>query len=54
MGWSRDFFDLTFLNAGIVVSSLGGAALAVAGLWLTDDRFVPNLRGEEPAERPVP
>jgi len=51
----RGFFELAVPNAGIVLSSLGGAALAITGLWLTDDRFVPSLRRAEPrGERPVP
>jgi hypothetical protein len=53
-GW-RDFFELAVPNAGIVLSSLGGAALAVTGLWLTDDRFVPALgQGERRGGTPVP
>jgi magnesium-transporting ATPase (P-type) len=43
----RDFFELAVPNAGVVLSSLGGAALAITGLWLTDDRFVPALRDDE-------
>ncbi len=48
----RDFFELAVPNAGVVLSSLGGATLAITGLWLTDDRFVPALRAGEPALRP--
>ena len=38
---SRDFFDLASPGAGIVLSAIGGSALAIAGLSLTDERFVP-------------
>jgi cation-transporting ATPase E len=38
----RDFFALTVPGAGGVFIALAGSALAVAGLWLTDDRFVPG------------
>jgi magnesium-transporting ATPase (P-type) len=42
----RGFFALTVPDFGAVLISLCGAALAIAGLWLTDDRFVPGvLRG---------
>jgi len=39
----REFFALTAPGAGGVVISIAGAALAIAGLWLTDDRFVPGV-----------
>src|SRR5262249_41334341 len=35
----REFFALTVLGAGGVFIALAGAALAVGGLWMTDDRF---------------
>jgi magnesium-transporting ATPase (P-type) len=42
----RSFFALDVPGPGGVFVALAGAALAVAGLWLTDDRFVPGfLRG---------
>jgi hypothetical protein len=47
----RDFFELAVPNAGIILSALGGSALAIGGLWLTDDRFVPNL-GPPKRKRP--
>ena len=47
----RDFFSLAVPNAGVVVSSLGGAVLAVVGLVLTDDRFVPHVGDERAARR---
>jgi magnesium-transporting ATPase (P-type) len=39
----RHFFALTVPGAGGIFVALAGAALAVAGLWLTDDRFVPGV-----------
>jgi hypothetical protein len=39
----REFFALTVPGIGSVLIALGGAALAVTGLWLTDDRFVPGV-----------
>jgi cation-transporting P-type ATPase E len=39
----RDFFALDVPSPGGVFVVLLGAALAVAGLWLTDDRFVPGV-----------
>ncbi len=39
---TRHFFALTVPGPGGVFLALAGAALAVAGLWLTDDRFVPG------------
>jgi P-type E1-E2 ATPase len=55
MGWSQDFFALAAPNATIVLCSIGGAALAIGGLWLTDDRFTVSLRREESrAGRRVP
>jgi P-type E1-E2 ATPase len=41
---TRDFFELAVPNAAIVLCSIGGSALAITGLWLTDDRFVPGIR----------
>jgi cation-transporting P-type ATPase E len=40
---TRSFFALTVLGPGGVVIALAGAGLAVVGLWLTDDRFVPGV-----------
>jgi cation-transporting P-type ATPase E len=39
---TRSFFALTVPGAGGAFLALAGAALAIAGLWLTDDRFVPG------------
>jgi len=41
---TRDFFMLSQPTAAIMLCSFGGSALAITGLWLTDDRFVPSLR----------
>jgi P-type E1-E2 ATPase len=40
---TRQFFALDVPGVGGVFVVLAGAALAVAGLWLTDDRFVPGV-----------
>jgi P-type E1-E2 ATPase len=40
---TRDFFQLAVPNAAIVLSAIGGSAVAICGLWLTDDRFVPAV-----------
>jgi magnesium-transporting ATPase (P-type) len=40
--FARHFFALDVPGIGGVFVVLAGAALAVAGLWLTDDRFVPG------------
>jgi cation-transporting ATPase E len=37
----REFFELASLDPVIVILAAVGAALAVSGLWLTDERFVP-------------
>jgi cation-transporting P-type ATPase E len=41
--FARHFFALDVPGAGGIFVILAGAALAVAGLWLTDDRFVPGV-----------
>ena len=42
---TRDFFELAVPERGDhPLGSIGGSAFAIAGLWLTDDRFVPTLR----------
>jgi magnesium-transporting ATPase (P-type) len=45
---TRDFFELAAPSAAIVLCSLGGSAIAIAGLWLTDDRFALRLLEDEP------
>jgi P-type E1-E2 ATPase len=51
---TRDFFQLSQPTAAIMLCSIGGSALAITGLWLTDDRFVPGLRlPKGPPRRPV-
>src|SRR5262249_4133487 len=37
----RNFFALAPFDLVLILIALFGAALAVTGLWLTDDRFVP-------------
>ena len=39
---TRHFFALSIPGPGGIFLALAGAALAVGGLWLTDDRFVPG------------
>jgi P-type E1-E2 ATPase len=41
---TRHFFELEVPDTWAVIAILGGVALSVAGLALTDDRFVPDLR----------
>jgi cation-transporting ATPase E len=41
---TRDFFELAVPNAAVVLCSLGGSAIAIAGLVLMDDRFAIRLR----------
>ena len=41
---TRDFFDLSAPTFAIVVISVAGAAVSIAGLWLSDDQFVPGRR----------
>ena len=53
--FTRDFFELAIPSAGVVLCSIGGAFLAIAGLALMDDRFIPSfLRGESATDVPVP
>jgi cation-transporting ATPase E len=42
-GWTRDFFELAVPGAWEIVAILGGAGLAIGGLVLTDQRFVPRV-----------
>jgi cation-transporting P-type ATPase E len=59
-GPTRSFFELVVPGAWALVGILGGAALAVLGLYATDERFVPRaaadvfLRGREQGDRPLP
>jgi cation-transporting P-type ATPase E len=41
---TRSFFELAVPNAAIVLCSIGGAAIAIAGLALMDDRFASPFR----------
>ncbi len=45
----RDFFELSGLTPIVATISLAGASVAIAGLWLTDARFVPG-RAHVPTE----
>jgi P-type E1-E2 ATPase len=38
----REFFQLAVPGVTACLTALGGAGLAVAGLWLTDERFTPG------------
>ena len=40
----RDFFELTVPGLRILITSAVGASLAIGFLWLTHERFVPDLR----------
>jgi P-type E1-E2 ATPase len=44
IGATRDFFELAVPGFWSLVAIAGGTALTVTLLWLTDDRFVPDLR----------
>ena len=55
LAFARDFFALAIPNAGIVMCSLVGSAIAIAGLAMMDERFVPSfLRRGSTADTPVP
>jgi hypothetical protein len=41
--FARHFFALDVPGIGGIFVIFMGAALAVVGLWLTDDRFVPGV-----------
>jgi magnesium-transporting ATPase (P-type) len=43
---TRSFFELAAPGPAVLVTSAVGVALAVVGLWLTDDRFVPGRPAE--------
>jgi hypothetical protein len=45
---TRHFFELEVPDTWAVIAILGGVTLAIAGLALTDDRFVPDLGRDEP------
>ena len=44
IGGTRDFFELAVPGFWALLAIAGGTALTVSLLWLTDDRFVPDLR----------
>ncbi len=45
----RGFFALSVPGPAVLAISIVGSAMAVAGLWVVDDRFVPFRRGEPDA-----
>ena len=45
---TRHFFELEVPDPWAVIAILGGTALAIAGLALTDDRFIPDLHLHRP------
>jgi hypothetical protein len=47
--FARHFFALDIPGVGGAVVVLLGAALAIVGLWLTDDRFVPGVVRDTPS-----
>jgi cation-transporting P-type ATPase E len=47
--FARHFFALNVPGVGGIFVILMGAALAVTGLWLTDDRFVPGVVRDRPS-----
>ena len=47
-GW-RDFFEVAAPDPAIILVSLVGTALAVTGLALTDERFLPLPGGTRPS-----
>jgi hypothetical protein len=47
----RSFFALSVPGPAVLAISIIGSAMAVAGLWVVDDRFVPFRRGEPDATR---
>ncbi len=50
---TRSFFELAVPNAAVVLCSIGGAAIAIAGLAMMDDRFAAPFRQAGPG-RDVP
>jgi P-type E1-E2 ATPase len=44
----RHFYALAVPGPGMLVIAAAGAAVAIAGLWLTDERFIPGRRGATP------
>jgi magnesium-transporting ATPase (P-type) len=39
---TRDFFELAVPSAAIILSSIGGVALSILGLFFTGERFIPG------------
>jgi magnesium-transporting ATPase (P-type) len=44
---TRHFYALAVPGPGILVIAAAGAALAIGGLWLTDERFIPGRAAPE-------
>ena len=44
--FARDFFELAAPSLSILLPAIAGAALAIGGLVVLDDRFVPGKRGQ--------
>ena len=47
-GW-RDFFQVSAPDPAVIICSILGSALAVGGLALTDERFLPGLAAADAA-----
>jgi len=47
----REFFSLAVPDVPVALTAAAGAGFAVAGLWLTDERFLPGSSGSA-GERP--
>jgi hypothetical protein len=43
-GELRDFFELSVPGFRVLLTSLVGSGLAISFLWITHERFVPDLR----------
>lgn len=48
----REFFELALPDLGIFTCSIIGTALAVAGLMLSDERFIPGRSPHRPTDEP--
>ena len=48
---TREFFELALPGPAAWATAIGGAGLAIAGLWLTDERFAPGGRAPQRSPR---
>jgi magnesium-transporting ATPase (P-type) len=48
----REFFALAVPDVAVAFTAATGAGLAIAGLWLTDERFVPGRAGLSAEKQP--